>query len=191
MKRLLTTTIAAVLLVGCGTTQPTEPPPAKAPDISIHDAVIEGNIEAVKQHLDAGTDVNAKGVFGWTLLLQAVAGGHKEIVELLIDNGADVNGKDKTGHTPLDWADGEIADLLRKHGGNTGEELTLMPFLDYGKDQLVIDGKVGLKFEVLYSSDLKEWQVLDTVTIEASPQIYADKTTEEQPIRFYRVKLVE
>ena len=45
--------------------------------------------------------MNAKGVFGWTLLLQAVAGGHKEIVELLIDNGADVNGKDKLGWTPL------------------------------------------------------------------------------------------
>ena len=120
MKRLLTTTIEAVLLVGCGTTQPTEPPPAKAPDISIHDAVIEGNIEAVKQHLDAGTDVNAKGVFGWTLLLQAVAGGHKEIVELLIDNGADVNGKDKLGWTPLFYAAfsgrTEVAELLIAEG---------------------------------------------------------------------------
>ena len=49
MKHLLLTTIAAVLLVGC------EPPP---PDISIHDAAGEGNIEAVKQHIAAGTDVD-------------------------------------------------------------------------------------------------------------------------------------
>ena len=78
-----------------------EPTGVKAPDISIHEAAEDGNIEAVKQHLAAGADVNAKDGGGWTLLLQAVAGGHKEIVELLIDNGADVNGKDKLGWTPL------------------------------------------------------------------------------------------
>jgi ankyrin repeat protein len=49
--------------------------------------------------------------------------GHKETVELLIAEGADVNAKFKDGETPLDWADGETADLLRKHGGKTGEEL--------------------------------------------------------------------
>ena len=57
MKHLLITTIAAVLVVGC------EPQP---PDISIKDAAEEGNIEAVKQHLAAGTDVNAKTGSGWT-----------------------------------------------------------------------------------------------------------------------------
>jgi len=148
MKHLLLTTIAAVVLVGCGeaqqstpqvepvepvaevpvqpspppaeakpvaeTTKPTtppkavtankgadpargikpEPPTAKAPDISIHEAAMQRNLEAVKQHIAAGADVNAK----------------------------DVN-----GYTPLDWAifnkDTEIANLLRKHGGKTAEEL--------------------------------------------------------------------
>ncbi len=50
---------------------------------------------------------------------------------LLIANGADVNAKDEDGLTPLDIAThpenpndtDEIADLLRKHGGKTGEEL--------------------------------------------------------------------
>ena len=60
MTHLLITTIAAVLLVGCGESQSPEPPTAKAPDISIHDAAEKGKIEAVKQHLAAGTDVNAK-----------------------------------------------------------------------------------------------------------------------------------
>ena len=89
MKHLLLTTIAAVVLVGCGESQPPEPP-----DISIHEAVREGNIEAVKQHLAAGTDVNAK---------------------------------DDDGKTPLDSAikykQTATADLLRQHGGKTGEEL--------------------------------------------------------------------
>ena len=121
MKHLLLTTIAAVVLVGCGESQSPEPPTAKAPDISIHDAAEEGNVEAVKQHLAAGTDVNLGGVA--TPLHPATYSGHKEVVELLIADGANVNTKDK-GLTPLDTADNkEIADLLRRHGGKTGEEL--------------------------------------------------------------------
>ena len=142
MKQLLITTIAAVVLVGCGESQQSapapetkpaepvpkaatpEPPKGKAPDISIHDAAESGNIEAVKQHLAAGTDVNLGG--GATPLHPATYSGHKEVVELLIGNGANVNAKSK-GWTPLDIAiefeHTEIADLLRKHGGKTGEEL--------------------------------------------------------------------
>jgi len=151
MKHLLLTTIAVVLVVGCGPI---------APDISIHKAAEEGNTEAVKQHLSAGADVDVKG--GWlggTPLHYAVgeghneiaklliakgadvnakakegrtlhisAGeGHKEIAKLLIAKGADVNAKDSRGRTPLDMAikrkRTETADLLRKHGGKTGEEL--------------------------------------------------------------------
>ena len=40
----------------------------EAPDISIHDAAERGNIEAVKQHIAAGTDVNTKDLFGGTPL---------------------------------------------------------------------------------------------------------------------------
>ncbi len=51
MKHLLLTTIAAVVLVGRAESQSPEPPTAKAPDISIHFAAWDGNIEAVKQLL--------------------------------------------------------------------------------------------------------------------------------------------
>ena len=76
MKHLLLTTIAAVVLVGCGESQQSvpapeakpEPPTFNAPDISIHDAVQKRNITAVKQHLAAGTDVNAKDNFKSTPL---------------------------------------------------------------------------------------------------------------------------
>ena len=118
MKHLLLTTIAALLVVGCG------PQP---PDISIHKAAYDGNIEAVKQHLAAGADVNEKNAIGQTALHVAAHYGHKEIVELLIAKGADVNAQRDDGGTPLDWAiefkETEIADLLRKHGGKTGKEL--------------------------------------------------------------------
>ena len=122
MKHLLLTTIAAVVLVGCGESQLPEPPTAKAPDISILDAALSGNIEAVKQHLAAGTDVNERWA-GTTPLHHAAQFGRKKIIELLIAQGADVNAKDNFGSTPLDWAVHKSADLLRKHGGKTGEEL--------------------------------------------------------------------
>ena len=142
MKHLLLTTIAAVILVGCGESQPSSPPaevePAepvaeasqpkpptvKAPDINIHKAAQAGNIEAVKQHLAAGTDVNAKDKYGRTTLHAAAVGGSKEVVELLIAKGADVNAKYEECATSLDWAKNqETADLLRKHGGKTWKEL--------------------------------------------------------------------
>ena len=54
--------------------------------------------------------------------------GHKEIAELLIAEGANVNAKTDWGElTPLNFAKAqnqtETANLLRKHGGKTGEEL--------------------------------------------------------------------
>ena len=128
MKSQLIAIVAAVLVVGCATTQQPEPPTAKAPDISIHDAAREGNIEAVKQHLAAGTKVDAvMGFDGRTPLLGAVRKGHKEIAELLIANGADVNAKNYERKSPLDFAIKnkltKTTALLRKHGGKTGEEL--------------------------------------------------------------------
>ena len=115
MKSQLIAIVAAVLVVGCKST-------------SIHKAAGAGNIEAVKQHLAAGTDVNAKTGSGWTPLHYAAREGHKEITDLLLTNGADVNAKNDEGGTPLDWAEccadkKETTDLLRKHDGKTGEEL--------------------------------------------------------------------
>jgi len=157
MKRILLTTIAAVLLVGCA-----KPPP---PDISIHQAAKDGNIEAVKQHLAAGTDVNAKMLDGRTPLDWASGGyegeppedkvARKEIADLLrkhggkhgtihtaakagdaeavkefLAAGTDVNAKDDSGWTPLPFATTkEIAKLLIAEGAdvNTKDENSLTP----------------------------------------------------------------
>ena len=57
----------------------------------------------------------------------AASEGQNEIAELLISEGADVNVKNDEGETPIDMAirlkRTEAIDLLRKHGGQTGEEL--------------------------------------------------------------------
>ena len=110
MKHLLLTTIAAVLVVGCGN-----------PDRALLDASEKQNIEGVKQHLAAGADVNAKDEHDWTPLHNAVFWGHKEIAELLITAGADVNAAEWTGMTPLHQAvsrNKEIAKLLIAAGAD-------------------------------------------------------------------------
>jgi ankyrin repeat protein/poly(3-hydroxybutyrate) depolymerase len=147
MKQILIT-IAAVVLVGCG------------PSVDIHKAAKDGNIKAVKQHLEAGVNVNVKADNGWTPLHSAAFNAEKEIVELLIAAGADVNAKDNRGETPLDESntklgakefglqdhlskhvkfgkDGEIANLLIKHGGKTGEYLSIHGAADRGDIETV------------------------------------------------------
>ena len=62
MKLLLLTTIAAVVLVGCGESIP----------ISIYEAAQNGNIEVLKRHLVNGVNVNEKGPFNASPLHIAV-----------------------------------------------------------------------------------------------------------------------
>ena len=92
MKSQLIAIVGAVVLIGCKS-------------ISIHQVVFDGNIGAIKQHLDAGAEVDAKDdKFVGTFLHWAAAGGQKEIVELLIAKGADVNATDGDGDTALHLA---------------------------------------------------------------------------------------
>jgi len=79
MKHLLITTIAAVVLVGCG------------PSVDIHDAAHSGNIEAVTQHLAAGTDVNAVDDEGWSVLDVALTSKNEELINFVKTTGGKSN----------------------------------------------------------------------------------------------------
>ena len=106
-----------MVLVGCG-----------GPPKDIWEAAEQGDIEAVKEYLAIGINVNAKDeAYGGMPLHWAAYRGRNEVVEFLIAEGADVNAKNQAGATPLDKAieknRDETVSLLREHGGKTGAEL--------------------------------------------------------------------
>ena len=132
MKYLITT-IAALVLVGCGEAN------LSKDELALFDTVksptLDGkssNTELIKRLIESGINVSAKEkTTGQTPLHYAAKNYHMEIAELLIANGADVNEMCAQGFTPLDYleldnkvwvSDGknlkeEMIKLLRKHGG--------------------------------------------------------------------------
>ena len=59
------------------------------------DAADAGNLDAVKDLLARGADVNAKKSNGTTPLYAAAQGGHEAVCHLLVEKGADLNAKFK------------------------------------------------------------------------------------------------
>ncbi len=72
------------------------------PKINIHEAVLSGNLEAVKNHIKAQTNINGKDAMsGSTALISAASFGKNDIAKALIDAGADLTIKNNDGSTAL------------------------------------------------------------------------------------------
>lgn len=118
MKKIAAWILIAISLVLCVQTNKSA---AAAPDVDIWKAAADGNIEAIKQHLEAGTDVNAKEPpEGSTPLLVAATFGQVKAAKLLIEKGANVNATSNDGATALHGAaffcHAEIVQLLLDEG---------------------------------------------------------------------------
>ena len=115
MKYLLLTTIAAVVLVGCGEKS------AQINQQKLYDAIHSANSKEVRTLIANGIDVNIQDEDGWTALHSSSYLGDKEITEMLIAKGADVNAENYRFDTPLDVATSkELKLLLIEHGGLEG-----------------------------------------------------------------------
>jgi uncharacterized protein len=76
-----------------------------APDIDLHTAVVSDNMEAVKQHIKAGSDLNMKDPFGGSSpLISAAVFGKTEMARVLLDAGVDINFQNNDGSTALHTA---------------------------------------------------------------------------------------
>jgi hypothetical protein len=90
---------------------------------TIHEAAFMGDVNQIKAHIAAGSDLNAKDAYGSAPLSIAALFDKPEIARLLIEAGADVNVTSGDGSTPLHSAAffgrQEIAEMLLKNGADT------------------------------------------------------------------------
>lgn len=81
--------------------------------VSLHQAVIAGNVEEVKRLLGQGMPVNTRDDDNRTALMIAADRRDRALVELLIAHGAEVRVRSAQGDTPLiDAAEGEDSALV-------------------------------------------------------------------------------
>ena len=135
-----------------------------APDLDLHTAVLTDNIDAVKQHIAAGSNLNEKDPFGGSSpLITASLFGKFEAAKLLIDGGADVNFQNNDGstalHTGAFFCHPEIVKMLLENGadkslknkfGATAYESVATPFSDVKNTYDMMGkmlGPMGLKLD--------------------------------------------
>lgn len=114
------------------------------PEVDIQTAILSGNLEIVKQHIEAGTDINKKDqMTGSTPLLTAITFNKAAIAKALIDADADLSIINNDGSTALHVAAFfcriEIVQLLIdekadkttiNNYGATPRETVTVPFAD-------------------------------------------------------------
>jgi len=139
----------------------------EAPNMDIHSAAFLGDLDAIQQHIKAGTDLNQQEPsMGSTALITAAVFGKTEIARALIKGGADVNMKNNEGSTALHTAAFlcrlEIVELLLSNGadkelqnnyGATALQSISAPFseVEFIYDQFSKDlGPLGLKLDYAY-----------------------------------------
>ncbi len=72
--------------------------------IPLENAILNGDIDQVRLHLEAGVDLNQTIPGDSAYPLHYAANSHADIIQLLVDHGANVNVKDDKGKTPLHCA---------------------------------------------------------------------------------------
>jgi len=116
----------------------------KPPKENIHMAIISGHLDVVKQHIDAGTDLNLKDqMSGSTPLHTAITFNKSNMAELLIDAGTDLSIKNNEGSTALHNAvffcridlvkillDAGADKSIKNNYGTTAREIVMGDFKD-------------------------------------------------------------
>ncbi|NMM50806.1 ankyrin repeat domain-containing protein [Marinigracilibium pacificum] len=103
-KALFLITMMGSVLISCGQAEKSKEVKnaSVSPEMNIHSAIISGNIEVVKQHIEAGTNLNEKEpMSGATPLITAITFDKREIAKVLIDADSDLSIKNNDGSTAL------------------------------------------------------------------------------------------
>ena len=96
---------------------------------SITDAVMVGDLDAVKGHLKRGANIEQTNEKGETLLHTSAFFAHPEVVQFLLDKGVDPAIKSKKGQTALNYVEGfwnrKLEGIYKSIGGSVGLDLDL------------------------------------------------------------------
>lgn len=109
MRAATKAAIAVALLtsVACGQLQDSSTGKERSsqpPDVGLHMAVLQGNADAIRQHIEAGSYLNERDAYGSTPLIVAVTFGRTEAARLLLEAGADPEIANNDGSAPLQIA---------------------------------------------------------------------------------------
>jgi CubicO group peptidase (beta-lactamase class C family) len=137
MKAAMGLMLTMILLAAVAHGQQASGPPA----VGIHMAAIQGNVDAIRQHIDAGSNLDIEDDFGSTPLVIATTFGHTEAARVLIEGGADVEIRSSDGSSPIHVAaffsrtdivkallDGGADRYSRNMAGATAFDLVGAPF---------------------------------------------------------------
>ena len=72
--------------------------------IPLENAILNGDLDQVRMHLEAGVDLNQTIPGDSAYPLHYAANTHADMIQLLIEHGADVDVRDDKGKTPLHCA---------------------------------------------------------------------------------------
>ena len=90
--------------------------------LKLCEAAKQGDMEAVRQHLDSGESIDQMDEDGMNALAWACSRGKTEVAILLLDRGAKVDHQNRKGQTALMWASSsrqkEVAELLLERSAN-------------------------------------------------------------------------
>ena len=92
--------ITLLTVTGCGRQEDSDKE-KRPPRVSLHVAALQGNLDAIRQHINAGSDLNKKDAYGSTPLIVAATFGKTDVAKVLIDAGVDMKITNNEGSTPL------------------------------------------------------------------------------------------
>ncbi|KAK3850324.1 hypothetical protein Pcinc_042966, partial [Petrolisthes cinctipes] len=87
-------------------------PHPKTGATALHVAAAKGYIKVLNLLLEAGADINAKDVDGWTPLHAAAHWGQQEAVEILCENMCDMDARNFVGQSAFDVGDSNLLPLM-------------------------------------------------------------------------------
>ena len=124
MKPLLIVLFLTLIFIACNTKENVDGKESESvspPKLDLHQAIYMRDLDAIKQHIKAGSDLDSpEPSFKSSPLITAAALGEPEAAKLLIDAGADINYTNMGGsnalHTAIVFGKENVAKILIDSG---------------------------------------------------------------------------